>query len=531
MKQRIYIDAHAFLGRSSYREDRIPFSAEDLIEEMRYYRVHASIVCSNSTKDYSFIKGNDEIIDLTFKNRRIFGVGTVIPGIQYEIPEGKAYLKKLKDSSIKAFKVYPHSLSHGFSPFFLEELAEYMSCNGLPLLVEISETYWGELRSVLQAFPDMNILLCNTDWSMNRFLFPLMDKFRNLFFEINANQANDILSTCKNNFGTDRVLFGTCYPYKVMGGLKALIEYADISDADKDNIASRNAIKLFGLNANEIDDYGDTEYGLDEISSKVDMGLPLKDELVIDAHAHLVDSKHVTVSYIPIIHSDEHNMIRKMDRLGIDKMIICPWEGLTTNGLAANETSIAAVNAYPGRIEAYAMCNPNYPDDLIKVISVFHKEKRFPGLKPYYPFNRYDLLGEKYKEWFEYADQNKLIMLVHTSVPGIVPKIEKLSCEYKNVAFLLAHSGASYETANENLELAQKRRNVYLEITYTSLTNGIIEYLVSSIGADRVIFGTDAPMRDPAPQLAWICYAKISVEEKRKILGLNIKGLLERCYQ
>ena len=35
-------------------------------------------------------------------------------------------------------------------------------------------------------------------------------------------------------------------------------------------------------------------------------------------------------------------------------------------------------------------------------------------------------------------------------------------------------------------------------------------------------------MRDPAPQLAWIAYADISIEDKKKIMGGNMMKLLER---
>ncbi|MDO8686278.1 MAG: amidohydrolase family protein, partial [Clostridiales bacterium] len=109
-------------------------------------------------------------------------------------------------------------------------------------------------------------------------------------------------------------------------------------------------------------------------------------------------------------------------------------------------------------------------------------------------------------------------------------KVDELSRKYENMSFLMAHSGSSYDTVRNNLKVVKKRENVYLEITYTSLTNGIIEYMVEEAGAERVIFGTDMPYRDPAPQLAWVCYAKISIEDKKKILGENILKLIKRCY-
>ena len=82
--------------------------------------------------------------------------------------------------------------------------------------------------------------------------------------------------------------------------------------------------------------------------------------------------------------------------------------------------------------------------------------------------------------------------------------------------------------ARINTALAKAHENVVLEITYTAATRGSIEYMVSEIGSERVLFGTDIPMRDPAPQLAWVAYAEISVEDKINILGKNMQRILSR---
>ena len=38
-------------------------------------------------------------------------------------------------------------------------------------------------------------------------------------------------------------------------------------------------------------------------------------------------------------------------------------------------------------------------------------------------------------------------------------------------------------------------------------------------------------MRDPRPQLGWVAYANISYEDKKKILGENMEGILKRCFK
>ncbi len=58
------------------------------------------------------------------------------------------------------------------------------------------------------------------------------------------------------------------------------------------------------------------------------------------------------------------------------------------------------------------------------------------------------------------------------------------------------------------------------------MTNGTIEYMVKELGSERVLYGSDAPMRDPFPQFGWVVYADISEEDKKNILGRNMQRIL-----
>ena len=100
--------------------------------------------------------------------------------------------------------------------------------------------------------------------------------------------------------------------------------------------------------------------------------------------------------------------------------------------------------------------------------------------------------------------------------------------KYPNMSFLLAHSGASFPDARLAIEAALNNPNVYLEITLTSVTYRVIEFMVKHVGADRVLFGTDQPMRDPIPQFGWMAYSHCTFEEKKKMFGLNMQKIIRR---
>ena len=69
-----------------------------------------------------------------------------------------------------------------------------------------------------------------------------------------------------------------------------------------------------------------------------------------------------------------------------------------------------------------------------------------------------------------------------------------------------------------------KHRNIYTDTSgMASLKNKLIEYAVSQIGSDRILFGTDTYAA--GAQRGRIEYAMISQEDKENILFNNAKRL------
>jgi predicted TIM-barrel fold metal-dependent hydrolase len=57
---------------------------------------------------------------------------------------------------------------------------------------------------------------------------------------------------------------------------------------------------------------------------------------------------------------------------------------------------------------------------------------------------------------------------------------------------------------------------------------GILEYAVRTIGPDRVLFGSDFSINDPATVLARIHNSFLTEEQKAKVLARNLEALLGR---
>jgi len=69
--------------------------------------------------------------------------------------------------------------------------------------------------------------------------------------------------------------------------------------------------------------------------------------------------------------------------------------------------------------------------------------------------------------------------------------------------------------------------NVWVDTCGGWYDTEMVEYAVRHMGADRVIYGSDYPGRDFAPQLGRVAGARLTDEDKEKILWRNAASLLK----
>lgn len=176
---------------------------------------------------------------------------------------------------------------------------------------------------------------------------------------------------------------------------------------------------------------------------------------------------------------------------------------------------------YPDRISAYATCYP--VDKKLGIGEIIRCIKAgMTGIKLHI-CNGLAYTDRRYRPVWEYADKFRLPVLLHTW--GDMSSYEPVFKKYRRAPILLGHSGS--KNPESYVKFARKYSNLYLELTLSAAPYGLVEYFVREAGADRILYGSDAPWMAMQHQMGRVLFADISDADKKKILVENPRRILE----
>jgi hypothetical protein len=215
------------------------------------------------------------------------------------------------------------------------------------------------------------------------------------------------------------------------------------------------------------------------------------------------------------------------DQVGINKLCLSSIEAIAFDMEGGNREVRRLMKQYPDRIIGFATVPAPYfgqqgLDELQRAVEEFGMK----GIGELETSAAYPIDIPHWIAVLKKAAALKVPVLVHGS-PFACARAAEL---VPDVTILLAHLGTGLGLAVgewiDAIEMAKNHPNIYLE-TCTSITSyGQIERAVQELGSERIVFGTDSPLLDPAVMKAKITSADISAEAKQNILGKNMARLL-----
>jgi len=253
---------------------------------------------------------------------------------------------------------------------------------------------------------------------------------------------------------------------------------------------------------------------VDELHRKAREREDISGEGFMDCHGHLGEASPNHVNHLPI-----EGMLAEMDRCGMDRCVVFGLDGIMGDETWSNDYVADAVRRYPDRFTGLTLVNLNHGEAALRAEMERGHAMGLRGVKLINVYQGYPTEGPLVDVAVEFCHERDLFVLNHDW--GSAQQIERLCISYPRACFITGHANASYAGVTRRLG------NLFIS-TCPFHTWRKVEQFVELYGADRILFASDLTDLPIAWGLGPIMYAPIPEADKRKMLGENLRELLER---
>jgi len=211
-------------------------------------KVKKALVYHSLSIEYHPVEGNSKLLEEIAGDSFFIPVWVVMPDRTGEFPSCGDLKRQIIKNGIKALRLAPSAtgLNYSLSEWSLGRTYRLAQELKLPLMIDSDQVGWDDLYDLLTRHEGMNIILTKVGYRSARYLYPILDDCKNLHIDISMYKNHMGIEHLCEHFGSGRLLYGTAMPMYSPGCAKAMVLNADITDADKRNIARDNIMRLIG---------------------------------------------------------------------------------------------------------------------------------------------------------------------------------------------------------------------------------------------------------------------------------------------
>ena len=371
MSEITFFDANACFGRAVWHTPGAPYDKKSLIDALDHFRIGRAMVYHAQARDLENLRGNELLID-ELENEPRFSFQAVFNSSPYRDGlSAEDQAEQIVNQGFKSVRVFP--LMHGVSLTSRESMSalEVLEAAGLPLFIDYDQIYYNtmqlgqheqravnldEVLSLARQFPGLTIVPVGINYNHLSKLYRVFDSVGNVLVETSLFQGLNCFSYVCQRWGAERLIFGSGMPTVSAGAARAMVMYADISETEKQKIASGNLEGLLGEKKTE--PVPAVESRLPALFA-ADRGEPITDIEINDIHGHISEKGMESLMGTTLGPQDSELLMKRLDRVGIDRLAVAHWQIYAGNAPAGNRDAWKQAREYPGRILPYMVVNPN----------------------------------------------------------------------------------------------------------------------------------------------------------------------------
>ncbi len=258
---------------------------------------------------------------------------------------------------------------------------------------------------------------------------------------------------------------------------------------------------------------------------------------VFDAHVHIfpdriaaptVASMASRAGLVPTYDGTRDGLLACLRQAGIEGALNCPVATKVEQVASINEWS-AAQNVWP--VLSLGSIHPDCPDAMAILYGV--RDAGLPGIKLHPEYQDFTLDDPRLGDVWRGCVELGLVVFMHCggdllyrppfrSSPAA---IRDLLDAYPGLRLVAAHFGSWKMWDEVDRELVGTDVFLDLSFVFGILPDEALVEMSRRHGVDKILFGTDAPWRDPVQELAYFLALPFTPDEQRRMLWENAARL------
>jgi len=250
-----FFDINCWVDRGIVEKNLKEENRKDLFSLLLKNNIVKAVLSNTLSFSYDWNTGNIDL--LSFKklslNKNIFFGLVLTPDVFHQFVFSD-YMKNAYKNNTRLFRIFPKSHLFYMNDFYMRKIYKAMAGVNFPLMLDLKELditgnkYFAidDLKVLLGENKKLPVILETSlkQCMFNRFYFPLMEEFENLYLEVSGMLLMDQIEHYVSKFGSERLIFGSNFPNTSLEVNTSRIESADIDESAKENIGGKNITRL-----------------------------------------------------------------------------------------------------------------------------------------------------------------------------------------------------------------------------------------------------------------------------------------------
>lgn len=382
-----------------------------------------------------------------------------------------------------------------------EPIVRAAALTGRPLMVPISG--WGSAAAIGAATEALGVpvILTGSHYTTSVDDIAAGRRYEHLHFDTSSMAQFRAIETMVAAVGAERVLFGSGSPFRAIRSSINAILAAHIPNDAKRAILAGNAARIFGLPAGD-----------------VELPALVRPARAFDTHTHGGPMPWD----VPFLGDDA-----LMSTLAADNAtghaVASSVLAIAADLEAGNREMVELCARVPGQL-GYLVADPNDIDASRELLRRWGGEPGIVGVKVHTEWSKRHTGSPQIAALFDVLADHGRPVKIHNDGPDWDQHLLRIARDHPRLPIIIAHAGLGHPMV-EGARIAAQADNIYAEMSSSFAQLAAVREFIQTIPPERMLFGTDAPLLDPAFVLGTYQDAEIPAADQDRIYWDNAAQL------